>query len=195
MKRCEMDIVTDRPLLVAVDFSPESTAALLFASNLVAASGAPLVVLHAAQEPGGKPGFYRRESVGEQALPLEMLAERMLADYMCALRIEHPEAAGIERASQRVVPGLPAPRIMEIAEKIDAQLIVLGSNGRSTLGKLLAGSVSDHVVRRSDVPVTVVHSHGGVAQNERSEGTDVPDDALMPPARSDVTGEFGVATG
>jgi len=169
---------------------------LLFASNTVAASGARLVVLHVAGDPGGNPGFYRRESTHDQALPLAMLAERMLADYLRAVRIEYPNAVAIEGASQRVVPGLPAARIKEVAEKIDAQLIVLGSNGRSTLGKLLAGSVSDDVVRRCDVPVTVVHSHGGRNHGEeRDESMDAASEAAMSRAMSDSAGRLGVAAG
>ena len=45
-----------------------------------------------------------------------------------------------------------------------ADLIVVGSHGRGTVGRFLIGSVSDHVVRNAPCPVLVVRS-GGPAPN------------------------------
>ncbi len=59
------------------------------------------------------------------------------------------------------VIGLPENRILEVAESIAADLIVLGSNGRSVLSKLLKGSVAEDVVRKSRIPVHVVHTSNG----------------------------------
>ena len=38
----------------------------------------------------------------------------------------------------------------------------MGGNGRTSLSKLIAGSVSEKVIRQSPVPVTIVHSYGTV---------------------------------
>ena len=60
------------------------------------------------------------------------------------------------KADDETVIGLPENRILEVAESISPDLLVLGGNGRSTLSKLLKGSVAEDVVRKSRIPVHVV---------------------------------------
>ena len=56
----------------------------------------------------------------------------------------------------RRTSGLPANRILEVAADEDAQLIVMGSKGRTGLKNLLIGSKSERVAKLSPVPVTIV---------------------------------------
>lgn len=56
------------------------------------------------------------------------------------------------------VPGDPVDGIIEEASRIGADAIVIGSHGRRGLERLMLGSVAEHVVRRSLVPVLVVRS-------------------------------------
>ena len=60
--------------------------------------------------------------------------------------------------------GDPGEAIIEAATAESADLIVVGSHGRGTVGRFLIGSVSDHVVRNAQCPVLVVRS-GGPAPN------------------------------
>ena len=55
-----------------------------------------------------------------------------------------------------VETGRPAQTIVEYATENDVDQIVMGSRGRSGLSRVLLGSVAETVVRRADVPVTVV---------------------------------------
>lgn len=55
-----------------------------------------------------------------------------------------------------ITVGKPAKRILETAENRDVDHIVMGSHGRSGVGRVLFGSVAEAVTRRSAVPVTVV---------------------------------------
>ena len=152
---------TTKPILVAVDFSRESESALLFAAGSAGISyGTPIVVLHVAHEPAHKPGFYDRRGLNESMLPIEDLARRMLNEFMAEVRGQHPAVAQLQSVREEIVSGLPETRIPELARKIGAQLIVIGCNDRGTLGKLFFGSVSDQVVRKSEIPVKVVHSEG-----------------------------------
>lgn len=64
------------------------------------------------------------------------------------------EARDDVRTERRI--GAPAREIVEYAETEDVDHIVMGSHGRSGLKRFLLGSVSELVVRRSPVPVTVV---------------------------------------
>jgi nucleotide-binding universal stress UspA family protein len=52
--------------------------------------------------------------------------------------------------------GDPGDSILEAARAESADMIVLGSHGRGPIGRLLLGSVSQHVVRHASVPVVVV---------------------------------------
>lgn len=155
-----MELSADKPILACVSFCHESEMALLTAIRLAASAGAPLVVLHVVHEPGNRPGYYRRKGVGDATLPLEEIAERMMTEFLAEFRARHPgHRAELDRAKTWLVSGIPETRIPEVAEQVGAQLIVIGSNGRGTLAKLLHGSVSDRVVKSASTPVTVVHAH------------------------------------
>lgn len=148
------------PILVPVDLSASSNEAMLLAAQLAGLESQPLVILHVAHDDMHQPNIYPRRNDRERALPLEELAESALQDFMSGMRKQHPGIEVLADAGMMVVGGLPATRIPEIARKIGASLVVMGGNGRTSLSKLIAGSVSDKVVRNSPVPVTIIHSHG-----------------------------------
>jgi len=157
-----------RTILVPVDFSPASDEALQFALRLAACSSQRLVVLHVVHESvNGQ--HYPRKNEKELILPIDEIAENMLQTFMVDMRERHPGNAALANAGMMVVTGLPATRIPEIAHRIGAGLIVMGSNGRSSLAKLLAGSVSEKVARDGRVPVTIVHANGTVRECDRHE--------------------------
>jgi nucleotide-binding universal stress UspA family protein len=52
--------------------------------------------------------------------------------------------------------GDPADVICRTAERLGSDVIVVGSHGRTGLGRLFLGSVSEHVVRHAPCPVLVV---------------------------------------
>jgi nucleotide-binding universal stress UspA family protein len=52
--------------------------------------------------------------------------------------------------------GEPGEAILEAAAAENADMIVVGTHGRGGLGRLLLGSVSEHVIRHADLPVLVV---------------------------------------
>lgn len=138
------------PILVAVDFSPSAEAAFRWAAGAARAFGAPLIVLHVVHDPEGAPGAYQGP---DQALqPLEQSARRMLDEFM---QRTAPLRAGVHAADELVV-GLPATRILEVADRENARLIVMGSRGRTGLKRILLGSKAERVVQLSPIPVTIV---------------------------------------
>jgi nucleotide-binding universal stress UspA family protein len=152
-----------RPILVPVDFSSSSEAALLFAAHFAGCAQAPLLVLHVVHEPRQDPGFYRRAAAaGHSGLmrPLEDVARDMLVDFMAELERHESIRGALAGAGTRLVTGLPARRIQEVALHEDAALIVMGSHGRTGLSRLTVGSVAAEVARHSPVPVTVVKGPG-----------------------------------
>lgn len=54
--------------------------------------------------------------------------------------------------------GTPTEEIIKTAEAWDADLIVMGTHGRTGLLHLLLGSIAEHVLRHSKIPVLVVPS-------------------------------------
>jgi nucleotide-binding universal stress UspA family protein len=68
---------------------------------------------------------------------------------------ESAEAAGIE-AAPVLLKGNPAEKILDFAENQKVDMIVVGSTGKSGIGRFMLGSVSEKVVRNSKIPVLVV---------------------------------------
>jgi len=146
-------------LLVPVDFTTFSEEALLFASELAEKLGAEVLVLHVIHDPLEAPGFYAHKGKKKKFLrSMEEAAEEMMDEFLKKMRNNHHEQAPIKKAIPLLVVGTPVTRILEIAEKKQARMIIIGSHGRTGLSHLLIGSKAEQVVRLSPIPVTVVKS-------------------------------------
>ena len=66
--------------------------------------------------------------------------------------------AGVE-ANAEVAKGFPPDIVLEVAARHRADLIVMGSHGRSGLRRLFLGSVAESVLRSSPIPVLIVRGH------------------------------------
>jgi nucleotide-binding universal stress UspA family protein len=78
-----------------------------------------------------------------------------------------------------VESGDPAERIVDYADEIDADLIVLGTHGRSGVKRRLIGSVAENVVRQAKPPVmTVSLPETDVTVDDKDEARDIARDAL-----------------
>lgn len=64
------------------------------------------------------------------------------------------------KVETRIVPGLPAEQVVHCAHKENADVIVMGTHGRSGLKRLMIGSVADKVIRSAPCPVLVVNQNG-----------------------------------
>ena len=144
-------------LLVAVDFTSYSEEALVFASGLAKCLSARLLVLHVIHDPTEAPGFYARQWKKKKYLQtMEEAAEEMMQEFLKKMRQAYPNQTPIEKATPLLVVGIPAKRIVEVAEKKQASMIIIGSQGRTGLSNLLIGSKAGQVVQLSTIPVTVV---------------------------------------
>jgi nucleotide-binding universal stress UspA family protein len=135
-------------VVVGVDGSEPYEAALRWALDEGAARKAVVQVVHAWERPviygpvGGVPG----SAMGA----IESGAHRLVEDMVERLG---EEAASVE-VERTVVPGGPAPSLLDAAEGAD--LVVVGRRGLGGFGRLLLGSVSEHVARHAPCPVVVV---------------------------------------
>ena len=78
-------------------------------------------------------------------LLIAYLAQRRLTGFMTEMRRQCPGIARLKNVQEEIVSGLPETRIPELARKIDAQLVILGSTGHGTRSMLCFGSVSNNV--------------------------------------------------
>jgi len=150
-----VDPVKGQAVLVAVDFSEDSKAALIWASKYVAVTKSELVLLHVVHESSDQPGFYQQTGSGA-LLPHQEVAESMMSEFLAELRAECPGLEALNSLQLRFVPGLPPRRIVEVSQLLDVSLIVLGSRGITGLPHMLIGSVAERVVELSNRPVVVV---------------------------------------
>jgi nucleotide-binding universal stress UspA family protein len=80
----------------------------------------------------------------------EEAAKQVLSDAEAAA-----VAAGLKVQTRLIDNSFPAEGIVAAAEEIGANLIVMGSHGRSGIGRLLLGSQTSNVLAHSKVPVLV----------------------------------------
>ena len=143
------------PILVAVDFTDDSKAALIWAGEYSACVGAPILVLHVVHDPAEAPGYYRKDE-DDLLLPMEDVAAEMMKKFLGEATKARPDLKAVKSAQSQLVRGLPATRILEVADRIGARMIVMGSRGRTGLPHLLLGSKAERVVQLSPIPVTIV---------------------------------------
>jgi len=144
-------------LLVPVDFTSYSEEALIFASQLAGKLASKLLVLHVVHDPAEAPGFYAKKGKKKKFLQsMEEAAEEMMEEFLKKMREANPDQIPIKEAIPILVVGTPVTRILEIAEKKQAYMIIIGSHGRTGLSHLLVGSKAERVVQLSSIPVTVV---------------------------------------
>jgi nucleotide-binding universal stress UspA family protein len=144
------------PILVPIDFSAYSEASLLCAAELAHALNSPIHVLHVVHDPGEAPGYYSVKGHHKQLERLEDTAADMLEKYLADIRDKYRDSSVLQNAESSLVVGLPVNRILETAKKINARMIVMGSQGRTGLSHIMLGSKAEQVVRLSPIPVTIV---------------------------------------
>ena len=132
-------------VLVPVDFSDDSLAAIDTALELVAEpAGVHLVhVLPEAAMMDPDPVWLEIDNANRADRTTEALRERLPGEKYEHVRIE-------------IEFGDPGYRIADYAQRIGAELIVIPSHGRTGLGRMLLGSVTERVIRLSHCPVLVL---------------------------------------
>jgi nucleotide-binding universal stress UspA family protein len=136
-----------RTILHPTDFSDRSGHALQLASALARDYQARLVLLHVIPRP--VIGY------GEGVIPPEPEFVREEAQEQLD-RLAVPGGGVV--AERRLGEGDPAAVILHFAREAHADLVVMGTHGRTGLGRLLMGSVAEQVVRRAPCPVLTVTS-------------------------------------
>jgi len=138
-------MLTIHTILHPTDFSDHSAFALPLACALARDHGARLVLLHVAPRPV--------IVYGEGVIPplADDYPER-LREELHQLQVPDPSIP-VDRQFRE---GDPVTEILAVAEDTNADLIVMGTHGRTGLERLLMGSVAEQVMRKAPCPVLTV---------------------------------------
>ena len=133
-----------RTILHPTDFSASANEALAVAGSLARHHGAKLVLLHVVQRPVSNVAGMPVPPPPPQVIDWESLKSQ-LSDLIARTK-------GIQ-AESRLVEADPATAIVQTATELRADLIVIGTHGRTGLSRLLMGSVAEQVIRNATCPV------------------------------------------
>lgn len=152
-----------KTILFASDLSANAAFAFRHAVALARAHQGQITLLHVLPEVDAAVLNYVSTVMGEDRLAdfelehkgeVQAALRKRLRDFIQEELADHsedlPRIAGIE-----IHHGHPVHTILEIADRIDADLIVLGSHGKGSLKYAFLGSVAEKVLRKSSRPILV----------------------------------------
>ncbi len=153
-RETDMDI---KRILCPTDFSETAKESLEYAVFLASSHDAALHLLHVVDQLHGFDNYQLL------VLPPQEIRERMekhAYESLGDLADQIEGSVGIEKV---VKHGKTSVEIIEAADEIEADLIVMGSHGRTGLAHVLIGSVAEAVVRHAHCPVLIVRSNELIA--------------------------------
>jgi nucleotide-binding universal stress UspA family protein len=140
-----------RKILVGVDFSEHSEAALRYGAEFAKSFGAELLVCHVvpradmlSQLPPGGEAYFPPNLAELQQQEAQQRCEELLA------------STGLSRGRIVLSEGSPFVELIRIARTESADLLIIGTHGRGAIAHMLLGSVAERVVRKAPCPVLVV---------------------------------------
>ncbi len=132
-------------ILVSTDFSVISETALLYALGIARRNKAKVWIVHVVGDT-----FFTKETQQRAIDDAWREGHRQLTDYFIAGRLD-----GVEN-QLLVEQGSVNDILMRLVEEHQAQLLVIGTSGRSRIGKLFLGSVAESIFRQAPCPVLTV---------------------------------------
>ena len=136
-------------ILFATDFSPVAAAALPFAAQLAQTYEARLFAVHAKS-----PENYALPTAG-----IGLAADAQVEELAIELRRNMYNRYPRVETDVLVVEGGVWGVVSAVADEKQADLIVVGTNGRQGIGKFILGSVAEEILRRATCPVLTVGPH------------------------------------
>lgn len=136
-----------RRIVVGVDGSATSSAALEQACRRAERTGETVVALHAWRTHAPSTDVWNSEPRAQEGLAHRQV---LLAESVAGMRVDHPDVV----IEQEAVPVAPVRCLVDASR--GASLLVVGSHGLGFFGGLLLGSVSQAVLQRAECPVAVV---------------------------------------
>jgi universal stress protein A len=143
-----------RRILHPTDFSPAGRAALARAIDMARAEKAELVVAHVLPMvmPMGPDGYVSPKVFDDIQRATRQQGQKQLEGVLARARKAGARARGV------LLDGVPASQIARAARSQRADVIVMGTHGRTGFTRLLLGSVAERVVGTAPCPVLTVRS-------------------------------------
>lgn len=152
-------------ILVPIDFSLRSYAALAAAADIATQFESKITLLHIIDVPESQRPEYQlaldtfgnHENSGKEDIPAILFAMKETKRQLREAREKYPKITFIEK----VVFDRVHRQIYSVVEGTDVDLIVMGSSGASGLGEVFIGSNTQKVIRNSSCPVLVIKDDEG----------------------------------
>ncbi|HEY7204405.1 MAG TPA: universal stress protein [Methylomirabilota bacterium] len=142
--------MTIKTILLAVDRSPRAAAEADLVANTARGAHATVRLLHVMAE-----GEAALDATGRVVVYADQETASRTSEGLNYLRTLAPHFDGVPLECN-VRFGDPVGQILEEADEVGADLIVVGTAGRSGIGRVLLGSVAERVFARAAVPVLLV---------------------------------------
>lgn len=142
-------------ILHPTDFSGYSQTAFQFACSLARDHGARLIAVHVLVPPIAT-------FVEGGMLPEPEVDRKELMRSLMRLQSEAPDVA----MEFRLLDGAPDTEILAAAKQAACDLIVMGTHGRTGLGRMLMGSVAEQIVRKAPCPVLTLKTQPELVTTE-----------------------------
>lgn len=146
-----------RRILVPIDYSDNSKAALAYSTELALGFGASLDIVHVWDRPTYLTDAVMVSRPGEAHKPIGELirenAQHDMTEFLSTVSLPATLST-----TNRLLAGEPASALLEELKKGEHDLVVLSTHGRTGFAHLLLGSIAEKLVRLSPVPVLTVPS-------------------------------------
>ncbi|MER5422032.1 universal stress protein [Streptosporangium roseum] len=147
-----------RTIVVGTDGSPSSFRAVTSAASLASATGATLVLACAYAPMRERERNAAADALGE--LSYKVSGSTPADDALRAAR-EHAVAAGAREIELAAEEGDAVDVLVALADRLEADLLVIGNRGLNSLAGRLLGSVPSSVSQRAGCDVLIVHTTSG----------------------------------
>lgn len=151
-----------KSILVPTDFSSYSSNAIDYAAKMAKPLGARIVLVHVIESLSYS--VTDTFTLVDHRRALEKTAGALLENFRREL------AAKDVPVKTRLASGVPYDEILKIARQENADLIVMGTHGRTGVEHLFLGSVAEKVVRLSSCPVLTIPARSRRRPTAKSAG-------------------------
>jgi len=153
-----------KKILYATDLSKNSAYALSYAVNSAKRNDAEIVILHVIEVIGTNTYIFMPDHTGQEFV-IEKEKERVahaedrikkrLKVFYDKVRAEDPEFSET-KFSIEIRIGYPAEEILKTADRLNCDIIFMGTHGKGIVSQTFLGSMAKKVLRRTRKPVVII---------------------------------------